>query len=86
MRCWEYRLGAAYTSEFTQTFPKSGTGGVETIESLLWFEQGVGKGDATRYLVQIIDKPNQITALKVWFTPSIFLPVKCVAELIVKPG
>ena len=62
MRLWEYRPSAAYTSEFTQTLPESDTTGIKSIEGLLWLKRGAGEGDATKYLVQIIEQPFQVTA------------------------
>jgi len=38
------------------------------------------------YLVQILNKPRRITALKVRHTFLILLLIKYVADLIVKPG
>ena len=42
--------------------------------------------DVAAYLVQIINKPRQIIALKIWHTLCVLLPVKYIAELIVEPG
>lgn len=41
VRCREYRPGATYILEFAKAFPGSGTGGIETIESLRWIKRGV---------------------------------------------
>ena len=38
------------------------------------------------YVVQKVSKPRQIVALKVWHASCVILPIKDVAELIVKPG
>jgi len=46
----------------------------------------VGKSDVATYLVQIVDKPHRIIALKALYTSMILLPIKYAAELIVKPG
>lgn len=51
-----------------------------------WFGRGVGEGDAKTYLIQIVNEPHQIVALKVRYTLAILLPVKYLAELIAKPG
>ena len=82
MRRREYHPRAAYASKFTLTLPERVAGGIKAIEGLLWLERGAGKGDAARYLVQIINEPFQIIAFKVWHTAPIFLPVECVVELI----
>jgi len=47
---------------------------------------GVRKGDVAMYLVQVLNKPHQIIALKVRHTILILLPIKDVADLIVKHG
>lgn len=39
----------------------------------------------TTYLVQVINKPSQIIALKVWHTPPILIPIKYLAELTAEP-
>ena len=44
------------------------------------------KDNAAAYCVKIIDKPHRVIALKVWCTPRILLPIKYVAELVVKLG
>lgn len=46
VRCWEYRISAAYASEFVQTLLGSRTGKIETTESLHLLEGRVGKDDA----------------------------------------
>jgi hypothetical protein len=46
----------------------------------------VGKGNATTYLVQIINEPYQVVALKVCYPLLILLSVKYIAELVVKVG
>ena len=46
----------------------------------------MGKGDAETYLIQIVDKPHQVIALKVWYIFAIFLPIKHMAELVMKIG
>ena len=38
------------------------------------------------YLVQILNKPYQVIALKIRHTLPVLLPIKYVAELIVKSG
>jgi hypothetical protein len=45
-----------------------------------------GKGDTATYLVQIFNQPHQITVLKAPCALGILLPIKDVAELIVKVG
>ena len=47
---------------------------------------GVGEGDAGKYLIQIVNKPHQVIALKVWHTLGIFFPIKYIAEPVVKVG
>ena len=42
--CREHCLGSAYSSEFTQAFPRSWIGRVEIFESLRRFEQRMRKG------------------------------------------
>lgn len=42
------------------------------------------KGDTVTYLVQIINKPHQIAALKVRQALKIFPPIQYIAELVVK--
>ena len=71
-------------SEFTQTLPESGASRVEVIESLRRVERGVKKRDTAAYLVQIVDKPHQITAWSGWDPLLVFLPIKCAAGSIVK--
>ena len=86
MRCWQYCPRAAYASELAQTLPEGGTGGVESIESLRQVERGVKRRDMMTNIVQIVNEPHQIIALKVWHTFPVLLPIKHVANLIVKPG
>jgi len=73
-------------SEFTKTLPESETGRVEIIESLQWLERGGRKRGKTTHRVQIVDKSHQILALNSWHPLLIFLPVKHVADSIVKLG
>lgn len=63
---------------------ESGAGRTESIECLYWLRWRVGKSNATMYLVQVVDEPQQATALNV--QKHILVPVKHVAELIVKVG
>ena len=42
VRTWEDRLIVAYTSEFTQTLPRSSNGRIDTIKDLCGLERGVG--------------------------------------------
>jgi hypothetical protein len=49
-------------------------------------KQSAGKGDTATYFVQIFNQPHQITVLKVPRALRILLPIKDVAELIVKVG
>ena len=86
MRRWQYRPGAAYVPKFTQTLPESGTGRVEMIESLRWFEQRAKKRDMIAYLVQIVNKPCQIIALNGWSPLFILLTMKYVTDSIMKLG
>jgi len=52
IRCREYRPGAvAYPFEFDKTLPGSEAGRIKSIGNLRWLEQGLGKDDATAYLV-----------------------------------
>lgn len=44
------------------------------------------KGGVATYLVQVIDKPDQMTVLEVRYTLLILFPIKHVAELIMKLG
>jgi len=59
---------------------------MEVIQGLPWFRQRVGKGDTAAYLVQIVNKPDHIIAVEVWWALLIPLPVKYVADLVVKVG
>ena len=86
MRCWQYCPRAAYASELAQTLPEGGTGGVESVESLRQLERGVKKRDMMTNIVQIVNEPHQIIALKVWHALLVLLPIECVADLIVKIG
>ena len=86
MRCRQYCSRAAYASELTQTLPEGETGGVESIEGLQQLEWGVKKRDMMTNIVQIVNEPHQIIALKVWHAFPVLLPIKHVANLIVKPG
>jgi hypothetical protein len=69
-----------------ETLSGSGTGGIESIESLRWLQREVGKGDAATHIVQIVNEPHQIVIVKVWHTLHILLPVKYVDKLVVKVG
>lgn len=61
-------------------------GRIERAESLRWVGQRTGKGDVGAYLVQIADKPGEVTVFEVFFMQSI-LPLKqCVDELSAKVG
>jgi hypothetical protein len=53
-------------SKFAETFPETGTGRIEIIESLGWLKRRAREGDAVTYIVQIVNQPHQITVLKVW--------------------
>ena len=66
------------------TLPGSGTRRIETIEGLRWLKRGAGRRDVATYLIQIVDEPHQILALKVRHAFLVLLPIKYVAELIVK--
>jgi hypothetical protein len=69
-----------------QTLSKRITGTIETLESLRWPKQRVGKGGVVTYFVQIIDQPYHIVALKVLHTLDVLPPIKYVTELIVEFG
>ena len=47
----ECHSSATYASEFAQALPRSVAGGIETIESLQWFERRIRRCDAATYLV-----------------------------------
>ena len=82
----EYPPRTAYSSEFSQTLSESGTGGIEIIESLIWLQRGVKGIDVATRLIQIVDEPHQITALKVRHTFLILFFMKYVVNLSVKLG
>jgi hypothetical protein len=42
--------------------------------------------DVAAYPVQIINKPRQIIALKIWHALCVLLPVEYIAEFVVEPG
>lgn len=44
------------------------------------------KDSTTTYLVQIVNKPSHVIALKGWQALSILLPVKYVIELAIEIG
>ena len=50
---------------------------------MVWAESG--EEDVATYLVQIVNKPHQIIALKVRRTLLILFPIKYVTELILEP-
>lgn len=56
------------------------------IEGLRRLEQGGRGNDATTYLVQIIDEPDQIAVFEASFALDILVPAKDVRELILKVG
>ena len=58
---------------------------IEAAKGLRWLKRRVGMDDVAAYLVQIINKPRQIIALKIWHALCVLLPVKYIAEL-VEPG
>ena len=60
---WKYRPSTAYASEFVQTLRESGSGRIETIDSLRELKRRVRKGDLATYPVQIVNEPRQIIAL-----------------------
>jgi hypothetical protein len=41
--------------------------------------------DVAMYPVQIINKPRQIIALKIWHALRVVMPVKYIAEFVVEP-
>jgi hypothetical protein len=49
-------------------------------------KQRTEKDGRAAYLVQIVNQPHQLIALKVWHAFLILLPVEDVAEFIVEPG
>ena len=87
VRCGKYPPGAAYGSELTQALSESGAQRVETIESLKQLKRRrVGKCDVATHLIQIINEPHQVIALKILHTSPIIPSAKHVAKLILKLG
>ena len=78
-------LGVLYESHIcfrvhVDTFGKRVPKDRDYQEPTSQFERPVGRGDIATYLVQIVNKPDQIVLLKVLHTSFILSPVKCLVE------
>lgn len=67
-----------------ETFPEGSAKLSETIKGLCWLKQKVGLEDEMSYIVQIVNKPHEIIALKASTGLHVLFPVQHVAELIMK--
>jgi len=67
-------------------FRKAALEGPRPSRAWVGLSEERGEGDAARYLVQVINEPHQIIALKVWHTLLILLPIKYSGEFIAKRG